>query len=150
VNPKDPADPTHLSAKFRQLHAGREKGKRESSTDNRLRRRLTAGERRAILAKTDGRCHICGGSVKRKRWQADHVLAHSGGGPHTVDNYLAAHALCNNYRWDYLAEEFQWILKIGVWARTQIERRKPLGLELAKQFMAYEKRRVARRRRRPS
>lgn len=72
-------------------------------------------------AKTGGPCHICGGLIDG-RWQADHVLAYSGGGGHAADNYLPAHELCSIYRWDYLAEEFQEILKLGVWARTQIER----------------------------
>ena len=29
-----------------------------------------------------------------------------------MDNYLPAHATCNNYRWDYTAAEFQEILKL--------------------------------------
>jgi hypothetical protein len=33
---------------------------------------------------------------------------------------LPAHSTCNNYRWDYLPEEFQYILKLGVWASTQM------------------------------
>lgn len=34
----------------------------------------------------------------------------------SADNFLPAHSTCNNYRWDYLAEEFELILKLGVWA----------------------------------
>jgi 5-methylcytosine-specific restriction endonuclease McrA len=132
------------------LHQQRERAKAKISKRARTRGQLTAKQRELVLSKTDCRCHICGGSVEGEPWQADHVLARSGGGAHDVDNYLPAHSLCNNYRWDYLSEEFKWILKIGVWTRTQIEMRNALGLELAKQFMAYEKRRVARRRRRPS
>jgi hypothetical protein len=79
-------------------------------------------------------------------WQADHVLAHSGGGEHRADNYLPAHVLCNNYRWDYSAEEFQHILKLGVWLRTQIELAKPVGRLAAKHFVAHEKKRHGRRR----
>ena len=99
------------------------------------RAHLTPGARQAILGKTDGNCHICGGALE-ERWQADHVLAQSAGGIHSPDNYLAAHALCNNYRWDYLPEEFQWILKIGVWTRTEIEHGARLGEEVAKRFLA--------------
>lgn len=110
------------------------------------RQRLDARDRRAILRKTDGRCHVCGGEITDRRWQADHVLAHSGGGQDTVDNYLPAHALCNNYRWDYLAEEFRYVLKIGVWARTQIERETPIGREIAERFGHYEAARLNRRR----
>jgi hypothetical protein len=72
------------------------------------------------------------------------VLAHSGGGQHSEDNYLPAHALCNNYRWHYTAEEFQQILKLGVWARTQIQRLTRVGRYVAEEFLKYEKRRAAR------
>jgi 5-methylcytosine-specific restriction endonuclease McrA len=67
------------------------------------RRALSVVDRQRVHAKTAGRCHICGGIVD-EGWQADHVLAHSGGGGSEADNYLAAHTLCNNYRWDYLPE----------------------------------------------
>jgi len=78
-------------------------------------------------------------------WQADHVMAHSAGGVHEVDNYLPAHSLCNNYRWDYLPEEFQYILKLGVWTRTQIERGTLLGDNVASSFAGHEAGRVKRR-----
>jgi 5-methylcytosine-specific restriction endonuclease McrA len=106
---------------------------------------LRAATRHAILRKTDGRCHICGGTVV-SRWQADHVLAHAGGASHSVENYLAAHALCSNYRWDYDPEEFQWVLKIGVWARLQMEKGGQLGDSMLSAFSAYEKHRQGRRR----
>ena len=109
------------------------------------RRQLTRGDRQQVLAKTGGRCHVCGGEITEVRWQADHVLAHSGGGRHSVDNYLPAHALCNNYRWDYLATEFQYILKLGVWARTQIEKQTDVGCRIADGFTRYEAKRLKRR-----
>ena len=62
----------------------------------------------------------------------------SGGGEHSVENYLPAHGLCNNYRWDYAAEEFQLILKLGVWCRTQIERQTGLGRKVAAAFITHE------------
>jgi 5-methylcytosine-specific restriction endonuclease McrA len=104
----------------------------------------SAAERSAILTKTGGRCHICGGTIQGV-WQADHVFPHSGGGGHAADNYLPAHALCNNYRWDYTSEEFQHILKLGVWLRTQIERRTAFGRAAAAAFLAYEHIRQGRR-----
>jgi hypothetical protein len=73
------------------------------------------------------------------------AIAYGGGGGHAADNYLPAHALCNNYRWDYGADEFQQILKLGVWLRTQIERKTPLGLLAAKSFLAHETVREGRR-----
>ena len=83
------------------------------------------------LATTGKRCHICGGKIT-KRWQADHVLAFSSREQNSAENYpLPAHALCNNgYRLGLLlAEEFQWILKIGVWARTLIKKSSRKGGE---------------------
>jgi hypothetical protein len=72
-------------------------------------------------------------------------LAHSAGGEHATDNYLPAHATCNHYRWDYRPEEFQIILKLGVWARTQVERGTTIGRAIAEQFIRYEKSRIRRR-----
>jgi len=109
------------------------------------RRVLTPEERAIVLSKTASRCHICGGSVAR-HWRADHVLAHSSGGGHAHENYLPAHALCNNYRWDYSAEEFQWVLKIGVWARHEMERGGPFGSQILNRFFDYERRREKRQR----
>jgi 5-methylcytosine-specific restriction endonuclease McrA len=105
---------------------------------------LSKVDREVILTKTNGRCHICGGEIDGT-WQADHVLAHSVGGEHAVDNYLPAHASCNNYRWDYTAAEFQEIFKLGVWSRTQVERGTTIGREIAARFSVYE---VNRRKRR--
>jgi hypothetical protein len=62
-----------------------------------------------------------------------------------LDNYLPAHATCNNYRWDYTGAEFQEILKLGVCARTQVERGTGIGREIAARFSGHEVRRLARR-----
>lgn len=124
------------------LHELREQGK---SANRRPRRsRLTAAERAAILSKTAGKCHICGGDI-RGPWNADHVLAHSAGGEHSVDNFLPAHATCNNYRWDYLPAEFELILKLGVWARTQVEKGTAVGQEIETKFSAQDVKCHARR-----
>ncbi len=122
-----------------------ERKQRKRRTAKRPRSTLTAAERREVLAKTAGCCHICGGKIGDAVWQADHIIAHSAGGDHRVDNYLPAHAICNNYRWDYLPDEFQFILKLGVWARTEIEHGTKLGSEVSAAFMAHEARRFRRR-----
>jgi hypothetical protein len=62
-----------------------------------------------------------------------------------LTNYLPAHSLCNNYRWDYSAEEFQWVLKIGVWARRRMESGSTRGTELAIGFYEHEVRNYKRR-----
>ena len=133
-----------LATKFRRLHLERQR--RKSELRRPRRGRLTSGDRDHILKKTGGRCHICGGLLV-DRWQADHVLAHSGRGHDDRDNYLPAHALCNNYRWDYTAEEFQYILKLGVWLRTQIEKGSAIGREASDRFASYERARSRRRKR---
>src|SRR4051812_29067601 len=141
----DPETAEQLISALRELRAARRARKVAHREIIRRRRRpLSRGERQGILEKTGGRCHICGGLVE-ERWQADHVLAHSGGGNSEADNYLPAHTLCNNYRWDYLPEELQVILKLGVWARTHIERDTSLGRDLALAFVAHEKIRRGRR-----
>jgi len=131
-----------LRQELLRLRALREENK---SANRRPRRnRLTVAERDAILAKTDARCHICGGGITGS-WDADHVFAHSAGGRHTVDNYLPAHSTCNNYRWDYLPEEFELILKLGVWARTQIETDTADGRRIGERFAKHEVGRITRR-----
>jgi hypothetical protein len=139
-----PASAEQLAARFLDLRDARRRRKHEPKTPTR-RRSLNFRQREEVLAKTAGRCHICGGAVA-VRWEADHVLSHSCGGTHAVDNYLAAHRLCNNYRWDYSSEEFQWVLKIGVWARHQMEADSQLGSEMLRRFFDYETHRESRRR----
>jgi hypothetical protein len=126
---------------LKRLRSIRESNKKKS--EKKVRRRLTADQRASIFSKTDGRCHVCGGKIEGN-WHADHVLAHSVGGEHSPENYLPAHPLCNNYRWDYHPEEFQWILKLGVWVRTQIEKRTVLGKLISEKFIRYERTRLSR------
>lgn len=105
---------------------------------------LSTTQRTAVLQKTDFRCHLCGGKIgKNKPFTADHVLPHAGGGKHTLANYLAAHRLCNGCRWFYSPQEFQWILRMGIWARQQMEDQTKIGKVLLPVFWRHEK--VARR-----
>ncbi len=128
-------NPNALRERLLMLHKERERLK--DSNSRRPRTRLSDRNRQLVLEATGGRCHICGGEVGAQ-WQADHVLAHSGGGSNDHNNFLPAHALCNNYRWDYLPEEFQLILKLGVWARTEIEKGTRNGQAMAASFTAKE------------
>jgi hypothetical protein len=140
--PESPSALTNRLIALRLSRLGRNALKRQLGRDR--RKPLKPSERALILSKTDGRCHICGGKVGAV-WEADHVLSNADGGGHSPENYLAAHALCNNYRWDYSSEEFQWILKIGVWARKQMENGGNLGGEMCVKFHAYETQRERRR-----
>lgn len=62
-----------------------------------------------------------------------------------MSNYLPAHGECNKLRKAYEPEEFEWILKLGVWFRTQIAKEAPLAMELAERFVRHEERRLKRR-----
>ena len=132
-----------FAARLRSLRKDR-RAKRLELRGKAARMRLSGADRRLVFAKTAGRCHICGGLIDGP-WEADHVFSHSMGGPHEADNYLPAHPLCNNYRWFYGTEEFQWILKLGVWLRTQIERQTALGRLAAAAFCVYDRNRSSRR-----
>jgi hypothetical protein len=44
-----------------------------------------------------------------------------------------------------LPQEIQWILKIGIWAKTQISKHTKIGSEIASQFINYEFKRENRR-----
>jgi len=144
------SDVSTFALALRALHAQR--GSRVISGRSERARRavLTKADRGKVLGKTGGRCHICGGTINADDWQADHILAHSAGGVHSVENYLPAHSICNNYRWHYDAEEFQWIIKLGVWLRTQIERGKPIGRTAGQKFCEHERQRARRRKPAPS
>jgi hypothetical protein len=139
------ASEANFSTHLGKLRCDREKHKEATRSNRPARQSLSPSERDHILAKTAKHCHICGELISGSAWNADHVVAHSAGGTHNVDNYLPAHPLCNNYRWDYSAVEFQLILKLGVWTRTQIERRTAFGREAAAAFLSHERTRLARR-----
>jgi 5-methylcytosine-specific restriction endonuclease McrA len=129
---------------LKEMRSKRESAKALEKANKSKRHPLKRMERELILSKTDSRCHICGGPVGNN-WHADHILAHSAGGEHSPDNYLPAHPVCNNYRWDYLPEEFELILKLGVLARTEIEKGTIVGKEVSKKFLQKEKQRIGRR-----
>lgn len=132
----------NFSKSLYELHRQREKIKK--NTIKPIRSILTRSDREKILAKTDKKCHICGGEIKWK-WEADHILSHSKWWTHDINNYLPAHPICNNYRRDYLSEEFQLIIKLGVWVRTQIEKSTELGKNIGTKFLKYEESRIKRR-----
>lgn len=140
-----PDTPELLGDYLRALYRERKRSKSKNKSLGTRRKSLYLDERKQIFSKTEGKCHICGGAIDGK-WEADHVLAHSGGGLNSVNNYLPAHRLCNNYRWDYIPEEFHEIMRLGVWLRTQIQNETKIGMEAAEKFIKYEKQRIIRRR----
>jgi 5-methylcytosine-specific restriction endonuclease McrA len=132
-----------FAAILESLKKARYARKKVAKLTPRSRQTLSNAEREEILARTAGTCHICGELIEGD-WEADHVSAHSGGGAHVLDNYLPAHRLCNNYRWDYRGEEYLHILKLGIWLRTQIEKKTGVGRYAAESYLAHEVRRAKR------
>ena len=106
---------------------------------------LSKSDRNEIWNKTDGKCHICGRDVDKENYEADHIRNHSSGGTNLVENFLASCRTCNNYRWHYSPDEIQWILKIGVWAKTKIDHNDKVGKLIAEKFIQKEKERENRR-----
>jgi 5-methylcytosine-specific restriction endonuclease McrA len=138
-------DITAFSDHLKRLHASRRKRVLDHKSSRPSRRALSKAARTEVLRKAEGRCHICGGPIEGQDWDADHVFAHSAGGEHSIANYLPAHSLCNNYRWHFDTQEFQWILKLGVWFRSQVERRTSVIMEAGARFVEHERRRHGRR-----
>ena len=134
-------NPEIFKKEIKNLIAERERNK----SKNRRNYFLTKEKRYAIWDKTDGNCHICGRNVDKDTFEADHVKTHSIGGKNNVENFLAACRTCNNYRWHYSPEEIQWILKIGVWAKTKIDHNDKIGNIIAEKFIKKEVERENRR-----
>jgi hypothetical protein len=92
-----------------------------------------------VFKKIGGRCHLCSGKLDRRDFAADHALHHKRGGKSNLENFLPAHALCNGSRWFYSDEEFKWILRMGVWARKQMEDETRIGKCMLPLFLRKEK-----------
>ena len=105
---------------------------------------MTGKQRKIVHSKTNGRCHFCGVKLPIDNFQADPVVCHVRGGNHSEDNYLPSCFICNNYRWHYLPRELQIILKMGVWARTQVEHQTAVGMEIANRYSKKESSRIKR------
>ena len=132
-----------LSAEFRRLYNKRISTKNAAKKIK--RKNLQTQDKIKILKKTGNCCHICGQELNTSNFQADHIVPQSTGGNSEIENYLAACNLCNSYRWNYLPEEIRWIMKIGVWAKTQIEFETEVGENIAESFIEHEKSREQRR-----
>lgn len=141
-----PSTSKQLSVLFESLR--KERYRRKRITGKRIRCRVTAAQREEVRQKTGGLCHVCAGPLGDD-WQVDHLLACSTGGLHSRENYLPACRICNKYRWDYLPEEIHYVLRLGVWAKTQIETQATMGKLIAPSFLAKEQTRIRRRRSQP-
>jgi hypothetical protein len=134
----EPKNAEELSKRLYELHMERKGLKQKISRKPPLKKQ----ERIKVLEKTGSKCHICGGKLTADKFQADHIESHCRGGESIIDNYLPSCFTCNNYRWHYLPEELHWILKLGVFAKTQIERKTSQGKNFAVSFIKKEEKRI--------
>lgn len=133
--------PDLLISELKRLQTVRKSNKRKSKR----KYRITKYDRQRIFSKTGGKCHICGRDIQLSNFEADHLHAHVMGGDSSLENFLPSCSTCNNYKWHYLPDEIQWILKIGIWTRTQIIKDTDLSKQIAKTFVANEINRYKRR-----
>ena len=108
------------------------------------RRSLTPRQRRDVLRKTGGRCHVCGGKAG-PGWHADHVRPRARGGRDVASNYLPACKTCNGARWHRSSSTIRRILRLGIIARALIRAKSTLGREFHKHSLKVRRRRLARR-----
>jgi hypothetical protein len=71
-----------LTDRLRRLQ---EEGRKLSRPPRRL---LTLEKRSVAPAKTDGRCHLCGGDITGPKLEADHGLVHAAAGRNTLITIL--------------------------------------------------------------
>lgn len=90
---------------------------------------LTSADRSAVLEKTGGTCHVCGGRAGKK-WQADHVIPHRQGGRSDVQNYLPIFKEYNRLRWFHSPEVIRIIMRLGIYAKLEIRHETELGERL--------------------
>lgn len=124
--------------------------KREDGSDlipgyrkHRQRRAFSQSMRKAVMAKTAGRCYSCGYKFTdvSEVW-IEHIVAFSDGGSNEIDNLLPGCPLCNFTRQNYTPHKIQRILSIGASLVKEIDK----GSAIGEQVLSFLKNEDARRR----
>lgn len=63
-----------------------------------VRTKIPARVRQAVIARDGHTCQLCGGEVEPDDVHLDHIVPWSHGGPDTVKNLRVTHSLCNMKR----------------------------------------------------
>ncbi len=146
----------NLQRKLRKLHEQRTKKRLAKKGKKSGQRNVSGGERLSIFKKTAYKCHVCGTKQRKENLAIDHVRPHSHGGKTADNNLLAICVQCNRLRWAYLPEELRWVMDLGVWARSEIEKARTadeiangknpnLGNRMAERFVKHRNAKAARR-----
>lgn len=78
-------------------------------------------EKEEIYNKTNGICHICGIKLSLNKFSITESITNDN------ESFLPACKTCKRIHDNYLPEEIKWVLKIGLWAKTQIEYETEIG-----------------------
>ena len=119
---------------------------RDGKSANRRPRGRLSEDRDEILQRTGGACHVCGEALS-ERWQADHVVPHARAGQVNVVKYLPICKECNRLRWFHSPKVIRLIMRLGIYAKSEIRNKTPLGEELVslmlKHFRTNQKKRAS-------
>ena len=136
---------SQLAAKLRSYRK-RRRARVFSGGPKSKRRVLSRSDREEILARTRGRCHLCGGVIGKAAWDANHVFPLALGGKQGPENDLPAHRSCNGAKWHLRPKEMMLVLKLGAWLRSEIERGTSVGKMAGEAYCKADRRRAGRRR----
>lgn len=126
-----------LSAELRRLNNLRsEKKKDKQKTKN-----LKKSDKYEVFSKTNGTCHICGCELKIEKFSITSSLSKE----NSLENSLPACQSCKRIYDNYLPSEIKWILKFGLWAKTQVEYETEVGKDIAIEIVEQERDRENRR-----
>jgi hypothetical protein len=124
-----------LSAELRRLSSLRKK-----IADKLESKKFSKEEKKEIYLKTNGFCHVCGIEISSASFSITTSINNS-------NNFIFFPACksCKRIHDNYLPEEIQWILKIGLWAKTQIEYETDIGKNISTELVEQAKYRESKR-----
>lgn len=120
-----------FSAELRRLNNKRSEKKEKNSTSKNIKK----SEKELVFKKTNGSCHVCGCKLEQEKFSITSSL----GKENSIENSLPACQSCKRIFDNYLPSEIKWILKIGLWAKTQIEYETEIGKDIAIEIIEQEK-----------
>jgi 5-methylcytosine-specific restriction endonuclease McrA len=121
----------YLSAELRRLSSLRHEIKKDKPKSKSFKK----SEKVDVYKKTNGICHICGCELDSDKFSVTNSIQDE----NSLENYLPACQSCKRIFDNYLPSEIKWMLKIGMWAKTQIEYETEIGLDIATEIVEHEK-----------